>query len=114
MSWPKGGQVQRNPIEKHAAVALCPHQDALLLVAGVVRLVHVVVAVALVVGGQAAALVLAQVLQRPRLDDHALQRDRLLLLNRSKKGIRIRQCTPTPNTRSGITLGWGLGTTGMK
>merc|ERR1712115_344608 len=55
------------------------YQDTFLLVAGIVRLVDIVVAVALVVGWEAAALVLAQVLQRPRLHDHPFQRNGLFL-----------------------------------
>ena len=61
------------------------YQDALLLVAGILCLVDIVVAVALVVGREAAALVLAQVLQRPRFYDHALQGNRFFLLKEGEE-----------------------------
>ena len=68
-------------IEDEETCLSSAYQNAFLLVAGVLCLVDIVVAVALVIGGEAAAFVLAQVFQRPRLNDHTLQGNRFFLLN---------------------------------
>lgn len=50
-----------------------PLHDAVLLLASVARLIHIVVAVALVVLGQRVAVVFAQLLQGPRSHDHLVE-----------------------------------------
>ena len=59
----------------HSPASPCiPHQDTVFLGTGELRLVHVSVAVGLVVGRERAALELAQLAQRPRLDQHVVER----------------------------------------